>query len=458
MTRALVTTLLLLPLLACQPKQAPPSERGSEVAPATQAVAKQGEGTQTIAAAGVELRLPASWTLVPDREPDFALIRGPGDEPPMCVIERRRQSLAAGQQRDGEDYRRGTLRGRVQQLPGASESEAAVIHCMAPRARAWAAIEAGFASLSSTAMTPLATPANDGPIVELCTGSPVARTHVCVRRRDGAVFCGASDGDTLARVPELEPSVQIGCDGMRACSRSAAGAISCWTATEGLVPPPTVLASVGAARDLAGNCIADADGKLVCREHTTGGQTTERFTQVDPLGDPAHALTGVDQVLAGSTQDRGCVLASGRLRCWDRGDELALSLPDTTAPHELEIPAQASDLARIGGRVCVAAGQQWTCIDADRRVVLDDCQRHSCGCSLVGSARLSCEHEPYRKPDAPLFGRLADVVVADGACAGLRDGTLVCRGTATGKPDDPRITELLIGGTTGVLHELRLAE
>jgi hypothetical protein len=108
----------------------------------------------------------------------------------------------------------------------------------------------------------------------------------------------------------------------------------------------------------------------------------------------------------------------------------------------------------IGGRVCVRGSEQWTCIDGERRLAVDDCERQACGCSLLGASQLSCDHEPIELGIA-LLGRISDVTGVDGACAALSDGTVVCRGPVTGRNDDsPRVTELLAGGRPGALHVL----
>lgn len=453
-----ITATLVLVLPGCKGEQAPPSE----IAPQQQAQdGAPAQQERVLAAAGIALTFPDTWTIAEDRDPDFGLALGPGDDPVTCTIELRRQGLgelprgARARGTDEFDFSRAMLRGRVRTLPGPTEDSSVVIQCLAPRSAQWSAIEAAFESQASAPIEPRASSPTPGPIAQLCTGTLAHPTYVCVRRSDGAVYCGVSDGDVLARIPGIEPSAQLACEGARACSRGRdSGALSCWKAdTE-----PTILPQFAKARDLAGGCLVDAAGKVACRERESNGLTAESFAELVPFGDPKFALEGVQQVLAGSSASQGCVLGADGLRCWDRTSSLKLALADSHQPHTLEVPQPAGDLALIGGRVCTGGPDGWTCLDGDQRLQLDDCERRACGCSLLGAMQLSCDIDPM-KVGVPLLGRISDVTSVDGACAALADGTVVCRGPAPGRAgDSPRVRELVASGRPGVLHVLELRE
>jgi hypothetical protein len=451
-----MVTLLALPM-ACTRAEVPPQPETSTV----QATAKPDPG-RVLTAAGVSLTLPSTWTILDEHEPDFAIARGPGDSPPTCTIELRRQGIGepprGAREHDGDiDFTRGTLRGRMRTLPGPSASAAVVIQCLAPHAAQWAAITDAFDSLIAAPIEVGTKPSAAGapaPFAELCTGTPSHQTYVCVRRNDGAVYCGSSDGDVLTRIGGIEPAVQIACEGARACSRSASGQLHCWKADTDAQP----VAELTEVRELAGGCVVDAGGKVWCRQRESNGASSETFAELVPFGDPAFALSKVEQVLAGSSASQGCVLDASGLRCWDHAAALRLSLPDNYQPHTLEATPGATDLAWIGERVCIAAAERWTCFDGEQRFELDDCERAPCGCSLLAATRLSCDHEPYEHGGA-LLGRLADVVAVDGACAVLGDGTVVCRGpVATRVDDSARVQALLTAGRSGVLHVLEPRE
>lgn len=454
-------TLLALPV-ACTRDEVPPQPQTST---AQQAAAKPDPG-RVLAAAGVAITLPSTWTIVDEHELDFALARGPGDSTPTCTIELRRQGIGeppqGARERDGDiDFKRGSLRARMRALPGPSAGATVVIQCLAPGAAQWAAIVAAFDSQTSapstsieSAPSPSATTEPLAAIAQLCTGTPAHQTYVCVRRADGAVYCGPSDGDALTRITGIEPSVQIACEGARACSRTAAGELHCWKADAGAQAVPTI----AEVRDLAGGCLVDGGGKVSCRQRESNGATSDTFAELVPFGDPAFALSDVEHVLAGSSASQGCVLGPAGLRCWDHAATLRLPLPDNHQPHTLDAKAGGTDLAKIGDRVCIAGPERWTCLDGEQRFELEGCERRSCGCSLLGAMRLSCDHEPYEHGGA-LLGRIADVIAVDGACAALRDGTVVCRGPVAGRVEDsPRVTELLVAGRVGVLHVLELRE
>jgi hypothetical protein len=450
-----LVTLLALPA-ACNRTEVPPPFETSTV----QAAAKPDPGL-VLAAAGVAITLPSTWKIVDEHELDFALARGPGNSPATCTIELRRQGtgeLPKGAQKRDDDivFARGSLRARMRVLPGPSASSNVVIQCLAPRAGQWTAIVAAFDSQTSAPIQPNpgSNPEPLASIAELCTGTPAHLTYVCVRRTDGAVYCGASDGDTLTRITGIEPSVQIACEGARGCSRSASGQLHCWKADTGAQAVP----ELAGVRDLAGGCVVDAGGRVSCRQRGSNGETSETFAELVPFGDPAFALANVEHVLAGSSASQGCVLGAAGLRCWDQADTLRLSLPDNHQPHTVVAPAAATNVATIGGRVCVFGPERWTCLDGERQFELDGCERTPCGCSLLGASRLSCDHEPHEHAGA-LLGRLSDVVAVEGACAVVRDGTVVCRGSVAGQAgDSPRVNELLVAGGGGVLHVLELRE
>ena len=459
--------MLLLSALAGCTQADVPSFQTSQSTPQP---AVKSEPDVELAAAGVAITLPSTWKIVDEREPDFAFAQGPGENRPSCTIELRRQGIGdlpkstRTRSKGDFDFSRGTLRGRMRALPGPSEGSSVVIECVSHRAEQWGAIEAAFesqtrafmtASTATTSTTNDTSAASSGPIAQLCVSTPAHPTYVCVRRDDGAVYCGVSDGDVLERVAGIEPSDLISCEGAHACSRAASsGALHCWKADA----KPQAITQFTAPRDIAGNCIVDADGKVWCRQRADNGLATDTFVELQPFGDPAFALTEVEHVLAGSGTGQGCVLSPAGLRCWERAHELRLPLPDGSQPHTLAAVSPATDLATIGGRVCIAGSGRWTCLDGERRFTLDGCERRPCGCSLHGAAQLSCEHEPSEHGVA-MLGRVSDVIASDGACAALRDGTIVCRGQSADKVgDSPRVRELVAGGGVGGLHVLEIAE
>lgn len=426
---------------------------------------------QVLGAAGVELVVPPSWTVVEDPDPNFALawgLEGKSAEIPMCTIELRRQGpgdLPAGAElspstsRGTLDYRRGGLKGRLRELPGPTPSASLIVQCRAPRAgRQWVDIEAMFKSMTIPAAPPELPPLVDesSPIVELCAGTPVRRTQLCARRRDGAVFCGLSSGTQLRRVDGLPAAAQLSCEHDLSCMRDDAGAVSCWRVGEA----PVLVEGLGAARDLAGGCAVDERGALLCRTREVDGSLSDRYEELLPLGDAKLALTGVVAALEGSDEARGCVLREGdgsgqaQLWCWDRDE----------APRRVDAPANARDLARIGERLCVLGttpdddGARWTCSEGEQRWELDGCERRACGCSLIGATRLSCEHEPHARIDSRVFGRISGVVAVSGACAARLDGRVICRGPAPAGAEGAQVIEAVAAGLPGVAHELELSE
>jgi hypothetical protein len=471
--RTLAAVLLALGLTtACKdknvsPREVQPSELSSHDDDEDEG--QPGPG-QAMSAAGVELHVPESWTILDESEAGFAMASGPASDEahvPVCTIELRRQGAgplpkgvkqAASSEAGAIDYSRGVaLRGRLREFPGPSESASVVAHCRSPRSAQWGAIDAAFDSLKVVGEPELPGPVSGKePIVELCTGTPARRTYACVRRRDGAVFCGPSTGEALTRVEGLPAAAQLSCEGSRACIRDAEGKLSCWEAGEA---EPEVLAKLGKTRDIAGGCVVDEGGKPLCRRRDIDGSTTEVLAELVPFDEDEGALRGVEQVLAGSNKEWGCVLGEGGLRCWDRTGELPLALAGEGQLQAVEIPEGARDLARIGERVCVAVGEAWTCLAGDERWTVEGCERRPCGCTLVGATRISCEHEPHHRIDTRPLGRVANVVAVDGACAALADGTVVCRGPVTGKREEPAALDgVVVGAPAGVLHVLALEE
>ncbi|PRP97605.1 hypothetical protein ENSA5_32980 [Enhygromyxa salina] len=425
--------------------------------------------SQTLRAAGVELTLPGSWTVVDEDEPEFALAWGPSRVPsqvPLCTIELRRQgpgSLPEGVElgqsagKGVTDYARGGLRGRLLELPGPTQSSTVIVHCRAPKSAQWAAIEAAFDSIVKPATAPALPPlvGGDAPIVELCAGTPARRTLVCARRRDGAVFCGPSTGEVLTRVEDIPSATQLSCEGARACVRDDEGQVSCWRAGGAAAAVP------GRARDIAGDCVVSEGGELRCRRQDIDGSTTDALAELLPFGAGDRALREVERVLAGSDEDTGCVLrGGGELWCWDREGELPLALAGEREPQRVaDAPAGGLDLALWGGRVCVATAEQWTCLADGQRWTLDGCERRACGCSLIGATRMSCDHEPHERIDTRVFGRVSGVVAAAGPCVARVDGTVVCRGPVSGRVgEDARTTQAVAGGLPGVAHVLELRE
>ncbi|PRQ02698.1 hypothetical protein [Enhygromyxa salina] len=461
-------TLALVP--SCRTSEAPAPRQVDRGETETHDLEQPPASGHTLSAAGVQLTLPSSWTVVDEDEPNFAMAWGPTDDPSqisLCTIELRRQgpgplppgvepssSASAG----ATDYSHGPVRGRLRQLPGPTPSAAVLVHCRAHRrTEQWRTIEAAFDSLqipTTPVELPPATTVSDPStaIVELCTSSPARQTTVCARRADGAVFCGRSTGEVLTKVEDLAPAVQLSCDRARSCIRDAEGQVSCWRPDQA----PTHEQVNGPARDIAGGCVVDAAGQVACRQ-----PDTDTLAPLLPLGEPSYALTEVERILADSDEDHGCVLRrvddQSQLWCWDREQALNLELIAPGHPQRVDAPTTASAVAIIGGRVCVGADGEWTCLAGDERFELDGCERRACGCSVVGATRLSCDHEPHDRIDSRVFGRISDVVATAGACAVRLDGTVICRGPVSGRADqDARVTQAVAGGVPGVAHVLEV--
>ncbi|MFO7564474.1 MAG: hypothetical protein R6X02_17640 [Enhygromyxa sp.] len=449
--------------LGCGPSA--DNSRPTKIEPASQPAEDANEDAppkQPLRAAGLELSVPADWSILAEDEPNFALAYGPEERSPhipVCTIELRRQGPGAKPEgvRELDDgiyeYQRGSLRGRVRTLAGPQNSSI-VVHCRAPRSsRQWQAISDILASQVETGAAielppPQPTPKGDA-IVELCVGSPARMTMACARRADGSVYCGSTTGEALTRVSLPAPAVQISCMGRSACARDAAGKLRCWERDAS----PEPLVGITAARDIVGPLVVDAAGKLL-RRGPSG------LTELAPLDDPAHALTGVERVLEGSNAAWGCVLREAELWCWDREGVLPVELAEDAAPQRVAAAPDASALRRMGDRLCMQIGERWTCTEADgRRHELDGCEARACGCSLIGATRLSCEHEPHSSIDARPLGRVSDVVVVAEPCAARADGVVVCRGPIAGRPgEDPRSARAIVSDLPGIAHVLELRD
>jgi hypothetical protein len=470
MFRFLVVTTLAALALACKPSEPGEGARASKIQPTEQEPEpEQGEAssTQQLRAAGVELAVPSDWTVLAEDEPNFALAYKAEQSAaniPVCTIELRRQGpgpLPEGARALSEgvfEYQRGTLRGRVRTLAG-PQGASVVVHCRAPRStQQWGAVTQMFESLVETGaaveLPPLRTNLSPQAIVELCVGTPARMTSVCARRADGAVYCGATVGTELTRVSLPSPAVEISCARDAGCARDAAGEVHCW---RGFSSPEPV-AELEGARELAQGVIVDRDGKLLRR-----GQAG--FTTLAPFDDPALALTNVERTLDGSNPAWGCVLRNDELWCWDREHALPVRLAsgpslDGSPPQLVTAAAGASDLQRMGDRLCVKIGERWTCTDAaGERHELDGCETRACGCSLIGATRISCEHEPYERIDARPLGRVSNVVAIAEPCAALVDGTVVCRGPVAGQPgEQPGTTKSIASELPGIAHTLHLRD
>lgn len=416
---------------------------------------------QIVRAAGIELTVPDDWLVLDEDEPNFALAYGIVDRPPhipVCTVELRRQGpgpLPDGARESSEgggvfEYQRGALHGLFRLFPG-PDGSSIIAHCRAPRSRQWAAVKDLFAPTRSAKRSAQLTTRRASPkpeaIVELCRGTPARMTLVCARRADGAVFCGATTGEVLNRIALPSPAVQISCAGRYGCARDGKGAVMCWQNTE----TPTVVAGIE-ARDIAGGAIVDTAGKLLRRQRSG-------FKEVAPLDDPTLALTAVERVLEGSHDASGCVLRQGSLWCWDDGDELPITLTGGGGPQIVAPAPGASDLRRMGDRLCVETNGRWMCIDGNgQRFEFDSCEARPCGCSPVGASRLSCEDEPYQRISSRPLGRVSNVVAVADPCAALTDGTVVCRGPVAGTkgPKDTGATQSITDGLPGITHVLEL--
>ena len=453
------------------PKPEPRGMQAQPSRPADADVAVEAEisGGATLDAAGLSLALPPGWEVHRGDDPNFALAIAPAPESTQvftCMIELRRQgpgalSPAAKLRRHStpEDlrYNQGPARGRMRSFPGPSADATVVAHCRGPRSSTdWGPIDAALDALAPADVPALASAAvgpaaQGGDIVELCTGSPVRKTEVCVRHRDGAVLCGLSSGAALSVIEGIPAAAALGCGGIRTCILDAEGHASCWKIDEAPVPVP----SVGRARDLAGGCMVSEAGAVVCRERRADGMTLDAFIELLPLGDPKHAIGEATQVLAGSGVDAGCVVAAGELRCWDRADTLALEIEDRATQLLTREVGEVEDLVRLGDRVCTLRAGELSCLAQDSVTTLAGCSEHSCGCTLVASSGISCEHEPYTRVDIPVFGHISGVTHAHGPCAARRDGTLVCRGHAPRtREDSPEVAAMVTGKVSGILHAL----
>lgn len=467
--RSLLATTLAALALACKPSGTSDGTPVTKIEPSEQASDAQKtevSASQVLRAAGIELGVPNDWTVLAEHEPNFALAYGLAQSSaqiPVCTIELRRQGpgvLPDGARELGEgsgvfEYQRGALRGRLRTLPG-PHGATIVVHCRAPRStQQWRAVTEMFASLIETGdaveLPPLQPSLTAEAIVELCVGTPARMTTVCARRADGSVYCGSTTGDTLTRIAVPMPAVQISCARNSGCARAATGEVHCW---QGHAPPELVAELEGALDLASGELVVDRAGKLVRRGE--GG-----LVEITPFDEPSLALTNVERVLEGSNPAWGCVLRNAALWCWDREHVLPVQLADDGRPQLVAPAAGASDLQRMGDRLCVKINDRWTCTDsAGDRYELDGCETRACGCSLVGATRLSCEHESYDRIDARPLGRVANVIALAEPCAALRGGTVVCRGPIAGQQsgDDPNTTKSIASELPGIAHTLELRD
>ena len=464
MLRSLVVTTLAALALACKPSGPGEGHQSSKGESPAEQEAKPTEAPKgkPLRAAGVELTVPGDWIVLAEDEPNFALAYGVEQRSahiPVCTIELRRQGPGplpddARELGDGVfEYQRGALRGRVRTLAGPQDASV-VVHCRAPRSsEQWHAVTQMFASLVETGAAVELPPPQPSPkpetIVELCVGTPARMTSVCARRSDGAVYCGATTGKQLTRVSLPSPAVEISCARNAGCARDAAGALHCWRGAE----PAELVADIEGVRQLAQGVLVDRDGKLQRRGEAG-------LVALAPFDDPKLALTEVERVLDGSNAAWGCVLREGELWCWDRERALPLELADDGRPQRVAEAVGASELQRMGDRLCMKVGGRWTCIDAaGDRHELDGCEARACGCSLIGATRISCEHEPHDRIDARPLGRIADVVAVAEPCAALADGTVVCRGPIAGQTDaDASSTTSIASELPGIAHTLTLRD
>jgi len=454
---SVVLTALVALLLGCKPAGSddgpqPRKLESVDAEPAEPAEPDDHAG-QRVTAAGVELTVPEDWVVLTEREPNFALAYGVESRPtqiPVCTIELRRQGpgpLPEGTREHPDlagalEYTHGGLLGLVREFPGPDRSSIVVV-CRAPRASRQAAVIKGvFASLRSTE-TPVELPprtsAGAGAIVELCTGTPARMTRVCARRADGSVHCGATTGKSLTRVALPNPAVQISCMRNSACARDAEGGVRCWEDGE----PPTPLPGLTGARDIVDVHVVDSNGAVLRR-------SPDGLVELAPLGEPSLKLTEVERVLAATSEGSGCVLRRAQLWCWgaDEPPRAIMPAPGATALRRM---------GRGDDRSCVEIGGRWTCRDPDgQEFEFDGCEARPCGCSAIGATRLSCEDAPYQGINARPLGRVSEVIALAEPCAGLIDGSVICRGPAVGPAVADDSVEAIDSELPGITHVLQL--
>lgn len=460
MPRVRLMVAVTLAMVGCNEpapaRRVPDSERSGTI-----------EGGQHLAAAGIAMTVPDHWRILASDEPNFAQavdLTSDSPQPASCAIELRRQGvgpLAPTLRRapprpeapDVVDYSGGLTRGRLKAIPGPADSEI-VVHCWAPRASGqWPAIAAAFESLRNLdTRASLPEVVADAAVVDLCVQTPARRTEVCVLRSDGAVHCGASTGSELEPVAGLPTVTAISCSPARVCALDEAGGVWCWREGEA----PVARADGHKVTGIVGACVIAGGGVPFCPldEDPAGARPTiPTLVELQPLGALEHALSGVTALLPGSDFDRGCAAIGERVRCWDRADALPIEIADEGVVEVADLsgpPGEVVDaLAWWGRRLCAGTDGRWRCVDGTgERWTLDGCQRRSCGCSLVGSQRFSCEDRPIERIDRSPVGRIDDVVVSQGACAAQRDGAVICRGAGPGEDEH-------VGGRPGVAHRLR---
>ncbi|MCA9696854.1 MAG: hypothetical protein KC431_04950, partial [Myxococcales bacterium] len=284
---------------------------------------------------------------------------------------------------------------------------------------------------------------------------PSWRTQVCARKGD-AVYCGESASTTLHRVLGLPAAVELACDGPRSCVRDGEDHLWCWLSGQ----PPEQLAEPASITAAIDGCVLGKDGVVGCAVPAKPASAAATYAPLQPFDDPELALQGVQVLMPGSTADHGCVVQGGVVRCWDGDDALPVEIAKDTVAEVAGLSAPGIDaLALWSGRLCAHANQSWTCVAGSERWSVAGCEDRPCGCSLIGSARLSCEHEPHDRLDIRPVGRIADVTAVADPCAALTDGRVFCRGVVANQdpvkkaPDDE-----LAGGLPGVGHFLTLSD
>lgn len=405
---------------------------------------------QTLAAAGLTIRVPSEWQVLPEDDPDFALAYDATQkQPSACWIERRRQGLgplpvgtraiSEGEQRRG--YMRGVVRGIVHERPG-PEGSTLVVHCRARRSdtKLWRTVilpAMGSVEVLEPAAEPTPASLGSNPIVELCSAAPIVPSYACALRADGAVYCGQTDA-ALERV-EVAAAIEIGCRGTVACARAATGEVACWVAGEA----PQAQPSFGKARSLTDACVVDERGAVHClrsRPREGGGHELVS-APLQAFDDPSLALAGVEVLMPSSTASQGCAATSSDVICWDELGELPVRFgkPAITsdeasgrrrqAPEPIDARGGVVELRRLGDRLCSRTSDPlWRCTTATGEAhELLGCASQACGCSLMGGHHFNCEDSPEPRIDTLPQGRLAGVVAVAEPCVARRDGSVACR-------------------------------
>lgn len=458
MSRAIRLALVLTLTSAC-PSTPPPTKTEARTSeggePSGEPPPEQGViERQTIAAAGLSVAVPSTWTLLAEDDPMFALAYDPTQkQPAACWIERRRQGLGplpvgtrAIEESEGRrGYMRGVVRGIIDEraLPGGGTL---VVHCRAKRSdtKLWSTIIAPAMASIAIGETPAGDPAGaTGPdaIVELCSAAPIVPSYTCALQADGEVFCGQTDAP-LTRI-ELPPASDIGCHGMVACARASTGEVSCWVPAASPQPQP----QFGLARSVVDACVVDEAGALHClhARPREGGGHELTSTPLHPFEEPSLALADVHALMSGSSAAQGCVATSTDVMCWDERGELpvrfdapAIAGDEATgvrrqAPESIDARSGVVELRRLGDRLCTRdASPRWRCTTQTGEVhELSSCAGEPCGCSLMGGHELTCEDSPEPRIDALPQGRLAGIVATAEPCVARVDGSIACRKMGT---------------------------